>query len=166
MLILLSGFSIRLPGTEVVTDPREMFVTMGAALTGPLGGALIGFMCGVFDPTPGWTVIVMIYHAAGGLWIGFAYKKLIYRHLKMPLLLAGWLGSVAVYYYGFLVPISIYLTYAVQPALFEKIFGETSPSLGLLVTLYKFLVPEAVLTSLVTLLVLLALPAKYRRPLW
>ncbi len=166
MVIMLSGFHIPIPGGNVVTDPREIFVTLGSALTGPIGGALIGSMSGIFDPTEGWTLIVMLYHAVGGIWMGFAYKKLVHEHLEMPVALAGWVGLVLAYYYVFMVPISIYVTYLTKPAVFEAIFGASAPSLDVLLGIFNFVLPEAILTSVITALILAALPRKYHQPLW
>ncbi len=38
LALVLAGITIPIPGTPVVTDPREIFTTTGASLTGPIGG--------------------------------------------------------------------------------------------------------------------------------
>ena len=45
-LVRWAGLTIPIIG-EVNIDPREMFVTLGAALTGPVGGLVIGFLAGL-----------------------------------------------------------------------------------------------------------------------
>jgi hypothetical protein len=35
LAIVAADFHLPIPGSEVVTDPREIFTTLGAALTGP-----------------------------------------------------------------------------------------------------------------------------------
>ncbi|MFN2109244.1 MAG: hypothetical protein ACK2UI_06240, partial [Anaerolineae bacterium] len=44
--LIVRAASLRIPvvGTHLVSDPRELFVTLGAALSGPVGGMLCGFM--------------------------------------------------------------------------------------------------------------------------
>ena len=38
------GFMIPVIGSTAHTDPRELFLTLGAALSGPIGGIVIGLM--------------------------------------------------------------------------------------------------------------------------
>ncbi|RPJ27517.1 MAG: hypothetical protein EHM33_07730 [Chloroflexi bacterium] len=46
---VLAGLTIPIPGTPVVTDPREIFTTIGASLTGPIGGIVIGILAGIAE---------------------------------------------------------------------------------------------------------------------
>ncbi len=87
------------------TDPRELLITIGAALTGPIGGVIIGLMSipwftglnGPYFPT-------LVAHVMAGLFIGITYKKLVYQRMDLPWLLFGWAGLVIVYYYLMLIP--------------------------------------------------------------
>ena len=42
LLTILLGLHFRIPATGICTDPREIFVTIGAALCGPVGGSIVG----------------------------------------------------------------------------------------------------------------------------
>lgn len=46
LVLVLAQLTIPIPGTQVVTDPRETAVTIGAAISGPIGGILIGLLAG------------------------------------------------------------------------------------------------------------------------
>ena len=48
LALVLAGVTIPIPGTPIVTDPREIFTTIGASLTGPMGGIVIGLLAGIF----------------------------------------------------------------------------------------------------------------------
>ena len=88
-LVLTVGIFIPIIGTEVFADPHELFITLGAALTGPIGGALVALLADSARPLSNFKTFAIIAHILGGLWMGFAYKTLVYRRLKIPLLLAG-----------------------------------------------------------------------------
>lgn len=156
LTIVLARFTVPIPGTGVVTDPREIFVTIGAALTGPLGALIIGIFAGVAEPG-GIPLASLLGHIAGALWMAFAYKNFIYERLQMPIRLVGWIILVLIYYYVFVVPgFVIGLT---------AIYGEPDP-IGLYVALAQGVIVEVLITTVVTTLALLALPQKYHRPLW
>src|ERR1044071_1096253 len=156
LTIVLASFTIPIPGTGVVTDPREIFVTIGSALTGPLGALIIGIFAGIVEPG-GIPLARLLGHIAGGLWMAFMYKKFVYERLQMPARLAGWVVLVILYYYVFVVP-----GFVIGLAAF---YGEADP-LGLYVAISKGVIVEVLITATVTTLVLLALPQKYHRPLW
>ncbi len=163
LAIVLAGLNIPIPGTGVVTDPRELFTTVGAGLTGPVGGLLVGALAGIGEAwigEPGSRIPMasLLAHLTGGLWMGITYKKLVHERLKMPWMLLGWVGLVLVYYYAFAVP-----GFVVGQALF---YGENAPLLDAYILLGKGALPEALLTTAITSLAILALPRKYRRPLW
>lgn len=66
LAIVLAGFIIPMPGTEVVTDPREIFVTLGSALTGPIGAVIIGILAGIAEPG-GISLASLLGHIIGAL---------------------------------------------------------------------------------------------------
>jgi hypothetical protein len=156
LTIVLVGFVIPIPGTGVVTDPREIFVTLGSALTGPLGAIIIGILAGIREPG-GIPLASLLGHIAGALWMAFAYKKLVYERLQMPSRLVGWIILVILYYYVFVVP-----GFVIGLAVF---YGEADP-IGLYGEIARGVVVEVLITSTVTTLAMLALPQKYHRPLW
>ncbi len=154
--IVLAGFTIPL-STGIVTDPREIFVTIGAALTGPIGALIIGFMAGIAEPG-GIPLASLLAHLAGTLWMGFAYKKLVYeRTTKLPMRLLGWALLVLVYYYLIVIP-----GFIVGLTLF---YGLESPWQVLLES-YPAATPEALITTAVTTLAFLALSKQVQKPLW
>jgi len=153
---VLAGMHLPIPGTGVVTDPREIFTTFGAALSGPVGGLIIGFLAGVAEP--GGIALASIFaHILGGLWMGFAYKKL-YKRLEMPALLLGWAGLIMAYYFVFVVS-----GFVIGLNLF---YGDATSIISSYATIAKGVVWELGIVVIVSTLALLALPKKYLRPLW
>ncbi len=157
LVVLLADLTIPIPGTDVVMDPREVFVTIGSALTGPLGGVISGLLAGAGVPG-GFAPASMLAHSLGGLWMGFAYKLLIYKHFKIPVLVFGWAGLVLVYYYlmlmpGFILGLKIFHG---QPIVFTEMYARLASGA----------LPEVIFTLLATSLVLLVMPKITRRPLW
>jgi len=156
LMIVLAQFTIPIPGTGVVSDPREIFVTLGSSLTGPIGALIIGFLAGIAEPG-GIPLASLLGHIAGALWMAFAYKKLVYERMEMPSRLLGWVILVVIYYYVFVVP-----GFALGLVMF---YGEPD-LLGLYLTISQGVLPEVIITSTVTTLVMLALPRQYHQPLW
>lgn len=157
LLVLRAGLTVPIPGTNVVMDPREVFVTIGSALTGPLGGIVCGALAGVGAPG-GVASASMLAHISGGLWMGVAYKVLVYERQKMPAMLLGWAGLILVYYYLVLMPGFI---------LGVKFFsGQSIVLTEMYLRLAKGALPEVIVTLLVTCLILLVMPKRARRPLW
>jgi hypothetical protein len=171
LIIVAAELIIPIPGTGVVTDPRELFTTLGAGLTGPIGGVVIGILAGVGeafigDPETRIPIASLLAHISGGLWLGFTYKKLVYDKLQMPARLLGWAGLVLAFYYVFAVPGFIIGQSLAYPDLYAEFYGDGATFLEAYAILGKGALPEAVLTTIITSLVLVALPRKYRRPLW
>jgi hypothetical protein len=171
LVIVLAELIIPIPGTGVVTDPREIFTTFGAAVTGPLGGIIVGVLAGIGeafigDPQSRIPLASLLAHVSGGLWLGFAYKRLAYERLEMPLRLLGWTGLVLIFYYVFAVPGFIIGQLSFYPDLYIEFYGEGASFAQAYAILGKGALPEALFTSVITSLVFVALPRKYRRPLW
>ncbi len=165
LAIVEAGLTIPIPGSGVVTDPREIFTTIGAGFTGPLGGIVIGLLAGFREPG-GIVIASLLAHVAGGLWMGLAYKILVYNHLKMPFLLAGWGLLVLAFYYVFAVPGFVIGQAVFYPEGFLDSYGAESSLINAYAILARGVLPEALLTTFVTTLVFVALPRRHRRPLW
>ncbi len=165
LAIVVAGLTIPIPGTGVVTDPREIFTTIGAGLTGPLGGIVIGIMAGIREPG-GVMLASLLGHVSGGLWMGFSYKTLVHNPLKMPASLLGWVILVLAYYYVFVVPGFVIGQAIFYPEGFIEAYGAGTSLMRAYTVLGRGALPEALLTALVTTLVLAALPIRHRRPLW
>lgn len=159
LAVVLAGLTIPVPGTPVVTDPREVFTTTGAALTGPIGGIVIGLLAGIAEP--GIPLASLLAHVIGALWSGWAYKNLSWRFRENNTTrLALWIFQVLVYYIVFVVPlftIGIFLFYP-DPA--------NGGFLAFLLTLETGVIPEMIFTSVVTTIIMASLPERFRRPLW
>ncbi len=165
LAIVGAGLTIPIPGTGVVTDPREIFTTTGAALTGPLGGIVIGILAGIGEPG-GLMLASLLAHVSGGLWLGFSYKTLVHNPLKMPASLVGWVFLVLTYYYVFVVPGFVIGQALFYPEGFIEAYGVGTSLIRAYTILGRGALPEAFLTALVTSLIFVALPMRYRRPLW
>ena len=156
LAVILADLIIPILGTDIATDPREMFTTIGAALSGPAGGVLIGILAGI--AVPNYPAASMIAHIVGGIWMGWAFKEFVYKRLRMPLFLLGWAGIVMAYYYLFLMPtfiLGLMLLYDGATSFFTVYADIAQGALT-----------EAFVTTAVTTIAMFAIPGKYRRPLW
>jgi hypothetical protein len=159
--LVSAGLTVPIPGTAIVSDPREIFATIGSALTGPLGGLIVGALAGVAEPSAQGPAVFA--HCVGSLWLGFAYRRIICEHLQMPAGFAVWALFVFVYYYVFLIPGFALAGFA--SAIIGGAAGVPSP-VATYVILARGALPEATITAVVTTVALAALPRWYRRPLW
>ncbi len=159
LALVLAGVTIPIPGTPVVTDPREIFTTIGASLTGPMGGIVIGLLAGIAEP--GIPLASLLAHVVGGLFNGFVYKNFSWRlrNNKVASLVA-WVLQVVLYYALIVVPL-----FAVGLAVFYP-DPEYGGFLAFLGALEVGALPEMALTTVVTTIIMAALPERFRRPLW
>ena len=162
---ILAKLHIQIPGTEIVTDPREIFVLLGAAITGPIGGIVVGLLASLGDPNPQHIPYIAANHVLGAVWVGWAYRRLVFERLRMPALAVGWFGIVCSYY--FLCPIPVVaFTRAALPSYFLTIVPHEGSLWETLSLMYSGWTLEFVLTSVVTTTALAALPGNLRRPIW
>lgn len=164
-LVIISGIYLIIPGTSILTDPREIFVTIGSALTGPVGGIIVGVTSSLYDPLPGMQLYVIIQHLVGGLLLGLFYKKLVYEKSSMPFFVIRWIILVFSYYYIFYA--SVFTgTYFIDRELFRILVHGDYSFFDSLIYIYKSIFPEFLFTSVFTSLIFIALPNRYRKPLW
>lgn len=159
LALVLAGVTIPIPGTPVVTDPREIFTTTGAALTGPMGGIVIGLLAGIAEP--GIPLASLLAHVVGGIFNGLVYKNFSWRLRKSKAVsLVAWAVQVFLYYVAVVIPL-----FAVGLAVFypDPEYGKFFAFLG---ALELGAMPEAALTTVVTTIIMAALPERFRRPLW
>lgn len=154
-----------IPGTNVLSDAREIFNSIGAAITGPVGGFIIGTISCLIAPSEEIKFYIMFQHWVSAVWIGWAYKNLVYEKLNMPGLILGWLFLMLVYYGPIYLP-GYFTAYFFFPNVYQSLVGGQLPPVETLVKLYKGWVPEFVFTTLYTTLVIIALPDRFRRPQW
>ena len=167
---IVTGFTFMTSG--LATNAIGFYMTLlllSAALGGPLAGivastvmvsgsALFGspeFKALITTPATFWSNLLML--AVIETLAGLAYR-FIFERMKMPVRLLPWAGIVIVYYL-MNSPISISLQY----------FLLGSPLSELLPTVlysYQTFIPQAIFDIFITSLIFIALPARYRRPLW
>ncbi|MDP2966362.1 MAG: hypothetical protein Q8N39_10070 [Pelolinea sp.] len=159
LALVLAGITIPIPGTPVVTDPREIFTTIGASLTGPVGGVVVGLLAGIAEP--GIPLASLLAHVVGGVFNGLVYKNFSWRFKeKKALSLAAWALQVVVYYTCIVVPLFVVGLMLFYPD------PEYGGFFGFLGALEAGAIPEVLISTVVTTIIMAALPEKYRRPLW
>ena len=159
LALVLAGVTIPIPGTPVVTDPREIFTTIGASLTGPIGGIVIGILAGIAEP--GIPLASLLAHIIGGIYSGFVYKNFAWASKdNRTMYLAKWAVQVLGYYFLVVVPLFVIGLLMFYPD------PEYGGFIGLLAALEAGAAPEAIITTIVTTILIAALPERYRRPLW
>jgi LytS/YehU family sensor histidine kinase len=159
LALVLAGVTIPIPGTPVVTDPREIFTTIGASLTGPIGGIVIGLLAGIAEP--GIPLASLLAHIVGGIFNGLVYKNLSWRLKDNKVLsLVTWALQVILYYVIIVVPLFVVGLVVFYP---DPEYGTFFALLG---ALEAGAVPEIVLTTVITTIIMAALPERIRRPLW
>ena len=165
-LVRWAGLTIPVAGSQLRVDPREIFVILGAAHTGPIGGAVIGFCADL--PAASFVMgqgsYIVFTHIVSGFFLGWLYRQ-VYARWQMPALLAGWVVLVIVYYYALLVPVFITLVWLTGPESETAIFGANLSFLQMYSVLGQAAIPELVGTLTLTTIIFMALPHKYRRPL-
>lgn len=165
MLVSLAGFHLQVPGTRIVTDAREIFILIGAALTGPIGGVIIGLLAGLGGPYGDVHLYIVANHVVGALWVGWAYKRLVHDRIHMPYMLLGWVGVMLVYYFICFIPVVAFTKY-MFPDVFLRVFPEPRSFVHTLLVFYRGRLVEFILTTALTSSVLLVLPRAARSPMW
>ena len=142
-----------------VTDPRELFTTIGASLTGPIGGIVIGILAAIADPSI--VVVSVIAHVFGGIYNGLVYKNFSWRFKDNKVVsLALWAAQVVVYYFLVMIPLIVAGLMVFFP---DPGYGGFFTLLGAIAV---GAIPEVIFTTVVTTIIMAALPEKIRRPLW
>ena len=163
--MILSDIQINLPGTNLLTDPREIFVVISAAITGPVGGILSGALSSMYDPNSDLIVYIIAQHILAALWVSFSYKYLLFRKYSIPKFIGGWIFIILVYYYVCYIPIYV-LIYWFFPKIYFIVNNGNPPLWSSLWQHYKGWSYEIIFTTGFSLLVMLALPIRLCIPRW
>jgi len=163
-LITVANITVQI-SDDLILGPWEIINTLSAALFGPIGllvtelGLDISgyvYLIGGVYPAPQDLYFVIgdfIAHSASMLVVALGYRY-VYQRMKIPRLLAGWVLIMSVYY-------------LMEVPLAVTLFNIAVPGLDASYAVYFSNVRlEFVLVTVVTTLVLLALPERFRRPQW
>ena len=162
-----SDFLIPL-GPYGATGPQEVFITMSAALGGPLGlsitcllhelGNYAFGLKSLFSPEQ-MPLMGILYatadfaaHIVAAMTVAYGYKFLHQRAKKIYVYIGGWMFIMVVYYI---------LLVSLQFILIGFVID-----LPPLLELFSNFLPESLVVVIITSLILLALPVRYLRPLW
>jgi hypothetical protein len=150
---------------DLILGPWEIFNALSAAFFGPIGllitelgldtSGYLYLIKGVY-PSPQDIYFIMgnyIAHVVAMMMVASGYR-FIYQRMKIPRLLAGWVLIMGIYY---LVGVTLQVS----------LFNIAVPGLGATYMGYFTNVRvEFPLVTVITSLILLALPERYRRPRW
>ncbi len=162
---ILAGLALKIPGTSNTTDAREIFVTVGSSLTGPVGAFIIGFCAGVVETDDSLRLYVISQHVVGGLWMALLYWQL-YKRLRRPAtFLPGWALLVLSYYFLSGVP-GLILVKVFWPGLLTGFVGHGGTFFEQMYAIDRSWLLEAWFTIVITTTAMVALPDAYRMPLW
>jgi len=157
LAVVLGGLMFPLGPGGTVIDPRMPFAFVGAALTGPVGAIIVGFLAGV-GRIP---VFNIPFHVIGEvIFFGLGYKP-IFKWAKGSLkkLILGFNGLTLLYYYLWE---TTYWPFVVA------YFMTKNPTM--VVPLYFTYLPgmtgEMIAAIAIQSVILSVLPLKYRRPQW
>ena len=163
-LITVANITIQIPD-DLILGPWEIINSLSAALFGPIGLLITelgldisGYLYSIKDVYPApqdiyFMVGNYIAYVVAMLVVAFVYR-FIYQRMKIPALLAGWLLLMVIYY-------------LVGVILQVFLFNLAVPGLGASYSVYFNNVRLVfILVTVITSLILLALPERYRKPQW
>ena len=145
----------------------ELFTTLSAALGGPVASVVSIFIVysvhSILHPEnlPDLTSFYIILedaaaHLCAMLVVVLIYTKLLYPRARTTgLFLTGWFLLVCAYYYLALLPLSVVFLNWIDPGQ-----GPTFTAFA------RGFLPEVLGTAVITTLIWLAAPIRYRRPVW
>ena len=150
---------------DLILAPWEIFNAISSALFGPVGAVItelgldisgyVYIIRGVYPAPQDLNFMIGNYiaHIVAMMILAYSYR-LIYQRMKIPFLLLGWILTLGLYY-------------LVGVALSVFLHNIAVPGLSASYTVYLSSVRlEFILVTLITSLILLALPERYRKPQW
>ena len=164
--VIAVGLTLHIPTTPITTDVGGVFTTMGSALTGPIGGSLIGLMTGLMEPDPQLRLFVTIDKILAGIWMGSLYWIVLRRFRGSAVRFAiAWVILVFGYYYVARIPAFIGLK-IFFPSAFRALAGGSPQVPDTLGAVDLSLFEEASIVALLTGVALLVFPSALRMPVW
>jgi hypothetical protein len=154
-------------GPDTSMGIGELFTTLSAAIGGPIASLTTIFVAyGVvgmlhpeyFPDLPSLYIILedAIAHLSAMLMVVLIYTKFLYpRARRTGFFLAGWFLLVCAYYFLALLPLSVVFLNLIDPSRGATYFDFA-----------RGFLPEVLGTAIITILIWLAAPIRYRRPLW
>lgn len=161
MVMMLADFRIMIfPAYNIAADLREIFVVLGAALSGPFA-ALTGLLASAYAPTDQWSLhlATSLAHMGAAAWLGWLYQP-GWARLPWHRFAWRWLAGLAGYYLVLILIFNLVVSLTL-PEWLVGIGGQDNLWAGWIVILQGAW-PEAVFTLPFTLALMLALPPHYR----
>jgi len=163
-LITAANITVQI-SDDLILGPWEIINTLSAALFGPIGllitelgldiSGYVYLIGGVYPPPQDVYFLLgdFIAHSVSMLVVALGYR-FIYQRMKMPRLLTGWFLVMGIYY-------------LMEVPLAVTLFNIAVPGLHASYAVYFSNVRlEFILVMVITSLILVALPERYRRPRW
>lgn len=142
-------------GGGLLLEPSEIFVTLGAALTGPIGGLIVGFLQGIVYAPERNVPSHMLAGFVWGLWYAILWAATRERPFGKLIRILCWMATIPVYYYVLLLPLHQYIYATVTlGAPFIPTYIETADQV----------IPEVIGTILATGILLFFLIDRYAKP--
>ena len=164
--VIAVGLTLHIPTTLITADVGGVFATIGSALTGPIGGTLIGLMTGLMEPNADLRLFVTIDKILAGIWMGSLYWIALRRFRGSSVrFLIAWVILVFGYYYVARIPAFIGLK-ILFPDSFRILAGGSSLVPGSLAAVDSALFEEASIVALITGITLTVFPSAIRMPVW
>jgi hypothetical protein len=153
---------------ETFVGPQEIFVTISAALGGPLGfvptiffqelGVHFFLLKGQLPPEQAHLEILVSFadftaHILAALAVVYCYKILYQKAKKTITFFAGWI-LIVIIYYSLLLPLQSFL------------YSFVIPDMLPLMVWIQSSIPEVLTVAIISPIIWFALPVRYRRPLW
>ena len=165
LLVIVSDLYVLVPGTNLKSDAREIFVLLGAALTGPFGGALAGLVSTLMEPPPESQWSYMVGHVLTAMVVGWLYARYIATRSRKTTRALAWMLLVFAYYFVLSVAVLNILSF-LAPSVFHFSISSHGSFLEDYALLLRSWFPEFFLTCIITSIVLLILPWRYQSLEW
>ncbi len=154
-----------IPGSLLLTDLREVFVIIGSAITGPVGSIIVAILACLYEPTPEIQFYVMAQHVFAAITTSLLYKKYFGKNLSSVEFVFRWVLLVGYYYYIAYIPI-LTIVYLFFPEFNLPFLKSGMGYINSFLYLYAGWSKEIIITLIITLLSMYALPMRYKKPLW